>query len=354
MARRTLVTGGAGFIGSALTRFLIRERDDHVFVLDALTYAGNLNSLAPVVDDPRFTFLQADIADKQTVADAIGLFAPDRIIHLAAETHVDRSIDGPANFIRTNVVGTVVLLQAALDYWRGLQGPLRSRFRFLHISTDEVFGSLGAEGRFCETTAYDPRSPYAASKASSDHLVRAWYHTYGLPALITNCSNNYGPYQFPEKLIPLMILNGIEGLPLPVYGNGENVRDWVHVEDHVEALCLVADEGQPGETYCVGGDLERPNIDVVRAVCAALDELLPDPSIAPRHQLISFVEDRPGHDARYAIDSGKMTRALGWQPTRSFETGLAETVQWYVDNRRWWGRIRSGLYRGERLGIGAA
>lgn len=354
MARRTLITGGAGFIGSALARLLIRETTDEVLVLDALTYAGNLDSLAPVAGDPRFSFRRVDIADETSVADAFAAFSPDLVVHLAAESHVDRSIDGPAAFVRTNVVGTVALLQAALAHWRTLPEHRRGGFRFHHVSTDEVFGSLGPEGAFSEATAYDPRSPYSASKAASDHFVRAWHHTYGLPTLVTNCSNNYGPYQFPEKLIPLTILNGLEGKALPVYGRGENVRDWLHVEDHVAALAAVAAEGVPGETYCIGGASERRNIDVVRAVCALLDATAPDAAIGPREELIAFVADRPGHDARYAIDGGRIAEALGWRPRRSFEAGLAETVRWYLDNRAWWERVRSGVYRGERLGTGAA
>ncbi|MEC5382439.1 dTDP-glucose 4,6-dehydratase [Aurantimonas sp. C2-6-R+9] len=354
MARRTMITGGAGFIGSALARLLIHGTTDEVLVLDALTYAGNVDSLASVADDPRLSFRRADIADDQAVAQAFADFSPDLVVHLAAESHVDRSIDGPAAFVRTNVVGTVALLQAALAHWRGLPAHRRAGFRFHHVSTDEVFGSLGPEGAFCETTAYDPRSPYSASKAASDHFVRAWWHSYGLPTLVTNCSNNYGPYQFPEKLIPLMILNGLEGKPLPVYGRGDNVRDWLHVDDHVAALTLVAAEGTPGETYCIGGASERRNIDVVRAVCALLDEVEPDADIGPRKALISLVTDRPGHDARYAIDAAKIMAELGWQPRRGFEAGLAETVRWYLDNRAWWERVRSGGYRGERLGKGAA
>ncbi|WP_349371457.1 dTDP-glucose 4,6-dehydratase [Salinarimonas sp.] len=353
MSRRTLITGGAGFIGSALARHLVRETTDTVLVLDALTYAGNLDSLEPVARDPRVSFVRADVADERAVDETVESFSPDLVVHLAAETHVDRSIDGPAAFVRTNVVGTVALLEAALRHWRRLPEARRARFRFHHVSTDEVFGSLGPEGAFSETTAYDPRSPYSASKASSDHFVRAWAHTYGLPTLVTNCSNNYGPYQFPEKLIPLMILNGLEGKPLPVYGRGENVRDWLHVEDHVAALATVAARGRPGETYCIGGGAERRNIDVVHAVCAALDRLAPDPAIGPRERLITYVADRPGHDARYAIDAGKAARELGWEPTRRFEDGVVETVRWYIENRAWWERVRTGVYRGERLGAGA-
>jgi dTDP-glucose 4,6-dehydratase len=278
-------------------------------------------------------------------------FRPDIVMHLAAESHVDRSIDGPAAFIDTNIVGTFTLLQEVLRHWRGLEGTAKARFRFHHISTDEVFGSLGPDGFFHEETAYQPNSPYSASKAASDHLVRAWHHTYGLPTLVTNCSNNYGPYHFPEKLIPLMILNALEGKPLPVYGDGRNVRDWLYVEDHAEALLAVAERGRPGETYAIGGRSEMANIAVVRRVCAILDEIRPDPAGA-RERLISFVTDRPGHDARYAIDAGKIERELGWRPRYDFETGLRETVAWYLANPGWWGDIRSGVYRGERLGAG--
>jgi len=351
VGKRILVTGGAGFIGSAVVRRLIRETDHHVLVVDKLTYAGNLDSLAPVADDPRYAFLKADILDEAAMAGAFDAFTPDVVMHLAAESHVDRSIDGPDAFVQTNVVGTVRLLQAATAYWRRLPEPRRSAFRFHHVSTDEVFGSLGADGHFTETSPYDPRYPYSASKAASDHFVRAWAHTYGLPTLVTNCSNNYGPYHFPEKLIPLTILNGIEGEPLPVYGSGENVRDWLFVEDHAAALILAAEIGTPGETYCIGGGAERRNIDVVRAVCALLDALAPDPGIGPREGLIRFVEDRPGHDLRYAIDAGETQRRLGWRPAESFESGLEKTVRWYLENRDWWTRVRSGVYRGERLGV---
>lgn len=352
MGKRILVTGGAGFIGSAVVRRLIRETAHSVLVVDKLTYAGNLDSLAPVAGDPRYAFLRADVADAAAMAAALDGVEPDVVMHLAAESHVDRSIDGPDAFVQTNVVGTVRLLQAATAYWRRLPEPRRAAFRFHHVSTDEVFGSLGAEGAFTEASPYDPRSPYSASKAASDHFVRAWTHTYGLPTLVSNCSNNYGPFQFPEKLIPLVILNGIEGAPLPVYGRGENVRDWLFVEDHAAALLLAAFSGTPGETYCIGGGAERRNLDVVRAVCALLDEMAPDPRIGPREGLIRFVADRPGHDLRYAIDPAKAVRTLGWRPSESFESGLAKTVRWYLDNRDWWTRVRSGVYRGERLGLG--
>ena len=348
---RFLVTGGAGFIGSAVTRKLIAETDHSVCVVDKLTYAGNMASLAPVSGDPRFRFEQADIGDGARMRAIFASFDPDIVMHLAAESHVDRSIDGPAAFIDTNIVGSFVLLQETLRHWRGLNGERRERFRFHHISTDEVFGSLGAEGFFREDTAYQPTSPYSASKAASDHLVRAWHHTYGLPVLVTNCSNNYGPYHFPEKLIPLMIINGLEGKPLPVYGNGANVRDWLYVDDHADALLLVAERGVPGETYAIGGHNEMANLDVVRTICALLDELRPDPA-GPHERLITYVTDRPGHDARYAIDAGKIGRELGWAPKQSFASGLRHTVEWYLANAGWWGDIRSGVYRGERLGTG--
>ena len=347
-----LVTGGAGFIGSAVVRHIIRETDHRVLVVDKLTYAGNLDSLAPVSDDARYAFLRADVADAPKMREAFESFQPDAVMHLAAESHVDRSIDGPGDFIHTNVVGTFALLQAALGYWRSLPEARRPAFRFHHISTDEVFGSLGRDGFFHEDTAYAPNSPYAASKAASDHLVRAWHHTFGLPVVMSNCSNNYGPYHFPEKLIPLTILNGLEGKPLPVYGTGENVRDWLYVEDHVDALLLVAEQGLPGRSYNVGGNNEWTNLDVVKAVCALLDELAPNPAIGKHERLISFVHDRPGHDLRYAIDASRIKRELGWRPRDTMTTGLRKTVQWYLDNRPWWERIRSGVYRGERLGVG--
>jgi dTDP-glucose 4,6-dehydratase len=320
-------------------------------VVDKLTYAGNLDSLNPIVNSERYRFEQADICDAQRMRAVIAEFQPDVIMHLAAESHVDRSIDGPGEFVQTNVVGTFTLLQAALSYWRGLPADRRDGFRFHHVSTDEVFGSLGPEGFFDEDYPYHPNSPYSASKAASDHFVRAWHHTYGLPMLITNCSNNYGPYHFPEKLIPLTILNALEGKPLPVYGRGENVRDWLFVDDHAEALILVAEQGRVGESYNIGGWNERTNIDVVRAVCAVMDELAPDPRIGPREKLITFVTDRPGHDLRYAIDARKIERELGWRPAETFESGLRKTVAWYLDNRAWWERVRSGVYRGERLGV---
>ena len=347
-----LLTGGAGFIGSAVARRIIGATDESVLVFDKLTYAGNLDSLAPVARDPRFSFRRGDICDRAAVARALEDFQPDAILHLAAESHVDRSIDGPAAFIETNLVGTFTLLDAALEYWRGLPAGRTKTFRFLHVSTDEVFGALGAEGLFHEETPYAPNSPYSASKAGSDHLVRAWRETYGLPTLMTNCSNNYGPYHFPEKLIPLTILNALEGKPLPVYGEGRNVRDWLHVEDHAAALLLVAREGRVGESYNVGGRAERTNLEVVEAICAILDEMRPRAKGAHR-ELITFVADRPGHDARYAIDCAKIERELGWRAKETFETGLRRTVRWYLDNEAWWRAIRSGAYRGERLGLGA-
>jgi dTDP-glucose 4,6-dehydratase len=349
--KRYLVTGGAGFIGSAVVRRLIRDTPHAVLVVDKLTYAGNLDALAPVAASPRYRFAQADIADPARMAALIGEFAPDVILHLAAESHVDRSIDGPDAFLHTNVVGTYVLLQAALAHWRTLTGDRQAAFRFHHVSTDEVFGSLGPAGLFDEQTRYQPTSPYSASKAAADHFVRAWQHTYGLPTLVTNCSNNYGPYHFPEKLIPLMILNALEGKPLPVYGRGDNVRDWLYVDDHAAALIRVAEHGTPGATYTIGGRSERTNLEVVRAICGLVDEMAPDPQRRPRAALITFVADRPGHDQRYAIDAAKIERELGWTPAETFESGLRKTVRWYLDNRAWWERVRTGVYRGERLGI---
>jgi len=344
-----LVTGGAGFIGSAVVRKLIGETGHDVCVVDKLTYAGNLASLASVSGSNRYRFEQADIGDGESMRALFADFQPDIVMHLAAESHVDRSIDGPGDFIQTNIVGTFALLQEALRHWRGLEGEAKARFRFHHISTDEVFGSLGADGFFREDTAYQPNSPYSASKAASDHLVRAWHHTYGLPVVMTNCSNNYGPYHFPEKLIPLMIINALEGKPLPVYGNGLNVRDWLYVDDHADALLTVAERGLLGESYNIGGHNEKANIEVVKGICAILDEIRPDPK-GPHERLISYVTDRPGHDARYAIDAGKIGRELGWAPKETFETGLRRTVEWYLANAAWWGDIRSGVYRGERLG----
>jgi dTDP-glucose 4,6-dehydratase len=350
---RILVTGGAGFIGSALIRHLIQSTEHEVLNLDKLTYAGNLESLAPVDDNPRYRFVQADIADSPVVAQTLAEFQPDAIMHLAAESHVDRSIDGPAAFIQTNIVGTYSLLESTRAYWLGLSAERKAAFRFHHISTDEVYGDLhGVDDLFTETTPYAPSSPYSASKAASDHLVRAWQRTYGLPVLISNCSNNYGPYHFPEKLIPLMILNALAGKPLPVYGNGQQVRDWLYVEDHARALLKVVSEGQVGETYNIGGHNEQKNLDVVRAICALLEELAPQKpaGIARYEDLITYVQDRPGHDLRYAIDAGKIERELGWIPQETFETGLRKTVQWYLDNLDWCRRVQDGSYQGQRLG----
>ncbi|KAA0677450.1 dTDP-glucose 4,6-dehydratase [Azospirillum brasilense] len=350
--KRILVTGGAGFIGSAVVRQLLAETDSFVVNVDKLTYAANLSSLPGAAENPRYAFEKVDICDGDELRRVFAEHRPDAVMHLAAESHVDRSIDGPGEFIQTNVVGTFRLLEAARGYWMGLPADERAAFRFHHISTDEVFGTLGDEGFFTETTAYSPNSPYSASKASSDHLVRAWHETYGLPVVLTNCSNNYGPYHFPEKLIPLMILKGLKGEPLPVYGKGDNVRDWLYVEDHARALRLVLEKGVIGESYNIGGYNERTNLDVVRTLCALLDELAP--AGAPHDRLITFVADRPGHDKRYAIDASKITRELGWKPEETFETGLRKTVAWYLENRSWWEAILNGSYRGERLGLDAA
>jgi dTDP-glucose 4,6-dehydratase len=351
---KILVTGGAGFIGSAVVRRLIATTDHHVVNVDALTYAANLDSLAEVAEDRRYTFEHTDICDGAGVRDVFERHRPDAVLHLAAESHVDRSIDGPADFVRTNVLGTFTLLEEARRRWQSLSAADRDAFRFVHVSTDEVFGSLGEHGRFEPTTPYDPSSPYSASKAGSDHLARAWHRTYGLPVIVTNCSNNYGPFQFPEKLVPLMILNALEGKDLPVYGGGDNVRDWLHVEDHAAALIQVLEGGVPGETYLVGGHGERRNLDVVHAICDLVDEMAPDAAIGPRRDLVRFVEDRPGHDRRYAIDPSRIEAELGWRPSHSFEEGLRQTVRWYLDNRWWWERVRSGAYRGERLGLGVS
>lgn len=353
MAKKILVTGGAGFIGSALVRHLIANTPHEVLVFDKLTYAGTLTSLEPVSADPRYHFVQADICDADAVANAFKRFDPDVIAHLAAESHVDRSIDGPKDFIQTNVVGTYTLLQAARAHYDTLSEERRRHFRFHHVSTDEVFGSLGDEGFFTEDTAYDPRSPYSASKAGSDHLVRAWWHTYGLPVTVTNCSNNYGPYHFPEKLIPLMIVKALAGEPLPVYGRGENVRDWLYVEDHARAIHTVFEHAAPGSTYNVGGHAERRNIDVVQGLCAILDRIKPRADKVSYEKQISFVTDRPGHDFRYAIDSSKLETDLGWAPRESFETGLEKTVRWYLENERWWRPLLERKYSGQRLGLKA-
>ena len=348
---RVLVTGGAGFIGSALIRHLIKNSRHEVLNLDKLTYAGVLESLDEVAENPRYRFERGDICDAALVARLLAEFQPDIIAHLAAESHVDRSIDGPAAFIETNVVGTFTMLEQALAYWRGLDSDQQKSFRFHHISTDEVFGSLGEDGYFTETTAYDPRSPYSASKAGSDHLVRAWGHTYGLPVLVTNCSNNYGPYHFPEKLIPLIIIRALSGSELPVYGDGSNVRDWLFVEDHARALTTVFEKGRPGETYNVGGNSERRNIDVVRTICAALDERRPRDDGKGYAEQIRFVSDRPGHDQRYSIDASKIKRELGWEPEVSFDEGIRRTVDWYLSRRDWWEPILARRYDTGRLGL---
>lgn len=350
---RILITGGAGFIGSALIRHLIQDTEHEVLNLDKLTYAGNLDSLLEIAENPRYSFVQADIADAERVATTLSQFQPDAIMHLAAESHVDRSIDGPAAFIQTNIVGTYSLLESTRAYWLGLNTVRKAAFRFHHISTDEVYGDLhGVDDLFTETTPYAPSSPYSASKAASDHLVRAWQRTYGLPVLITNCSNNYGPYHFPEKLIPLMILNALAGKPLPVYGNGQQVRDWLYVEDHARALLKVVSEGKVGETYNIGGHNEQKNLDVVHSICALLEELAPQKpaGIARYEDLISYVQDRPGHDLRYAIDASKIECELGWVPQETFDTGLRKTVQWYLDNLEWCRRVQDGSYQGQRLG----
>lgn len=345
---RVIITGGAGFIGSALVRHLVLERGYQVLNIDALTYAGNLASLTPVDGRPNYQFLHANICDRAAMEGAFAEFRPHRVMHLAAESHVDRSITGAADFIETNVIGTFTLLETARSYWAALEAAEKDAFRFLHVSTDEVYGSLGDEGLFREDTPYDPSSPYSASKASSDHLAKAWQRTYGLPVVVSNCSNNYGPYHFPEKLIPLTILNALAGERLPVYGKGENIRDWLFVEDHARALDLIAEWGRVGETYNVGGRNERRNIDVVRQICHALDALVP--GNRPREELIEFVTDRPGHDARYAIDASKLEGELGWRARENFDTGIAKTVQWYLDNDWWWRPLRE-RYAGERLGL---
>jgi dTDP-glucose 4,6-dehydratase len=349
---KILVTGGAGFIGSAVCRLLVGQLGAGVLNIDKLTYAANLASLKPVENDPRYRFRGADIGDRATIAKLLSEFQPDAVLHLAAESHVDRSIDGPGEFIKTNIEGTYALLEEALDYWRGLPKERAARFRFHHVSTDEVFGSLGPDGKFTEESRYQPNSPYAASKAASDHLVRAWHETFGLPTLMSNCSNNYGPYHFPEKLIPLAVLKALHGEPIPVYGKGDNVRDWLYVEDHARALHAILSRGRPGENYNVGGDGERTNFEVVTAICELLDEMLPDSPHRPHSELITFVTDRPGHDRRYAIDWTKLRAELGWRPREAFESGLRKTVAWYLGNRWWWEPIWSARYRGDRLGTG--
>ena len=349
---RILLTGGAGFIGSAVVRHIIKNTDDEVLNLDKLTYAGNLESLNEISGNPRYQFQQVDICDADKLADVFTMFKPDVVMHLAAESHVDRSIDGPTAFIQTNIVGTYTLLEAARQYWQGLEESKKTHFRFHHISTDEVYGDLeGTTDLFTETTSYAPSSPYSASKASSDHLVRAWHRTYGLPVIVINCSNNYGPYHFPEKLIPLVILNALDAKPLPVYGNGQQIRDWLFVEDHARALYKVVTEGVVGETYNIGGHNEKQNIEVVKTICKILDELKPQANGQTYESLITFVKDRPGHDLRYAIDATKIQNELGWTPTETFETGIRKTVEWYLNNLDWCHRVQDGSYQRERLGV---
>lgn len=349
---KLLVTGGAGFIGSNFIREALKESTNHIVNLDKLTYAGNLDSLEDIADDAGYTFIYGDICEQSVVAKIFAEHQPDAVVHFAAESHVDRSIDGPAPFIQTNINGTFVLLEEAKKYWNLLEGTAKNKFRFLHVSTDEVYGSLGETGYFTEETPYAPNSPYSASKAAADHLVRAYYHTYGLPAIMTNCSNNYGPYHFPEKLIPLMILNALEGKQLPVYGNGQNVRDWLYVEDHCSAILSVLKKGLPGEKYNIGGHNEKTNLSIVHTLCDVLDEKHPRADGVSYREQITFVKDRPGHDMRYAIDASKIERELGWVPMETFETGIVKTVEWYLNNREWCKRVTDGSYRRERLGIG--
>src|SRR6266702_2999034 len=344
---RVLVTGGAGFIGSAVCRRLVQAHGMAVVNVDKLTYAANLRSLDPIARDPAYAFERTDICNRETLYRIFTTYEPDATIHLAAESHVDRSITGPSAFINTNIIGTYNLLEAARKYYGRLTSERRGRFRFIHVSTDEVYGSLGAMGLFCEETPYRPSSPYSASKAASDHLAHAWFKTYDLPVIISNCSNNYGPYQFPEKLIPLIILNALDGEPLPVYGDGSNVRDWLYVEDHAAGLISLLERGRPGEKYNFGGDSERTNLTVVELICDILDRLVP--AARPRRSLVALVTDRPGHDLRYAIDAAKARRELGWEPRESFESGLERTIRWYLDNRAWWEPLRSCVYGGERL-----
>jgi dTDP-glucose 4,6-dehydratase len=348
---KILLTGGCGFIGSAVIRHLLRHTDHTVANVDKMTYAASEDALEEARRDPRHVLIRADVADADAMRQVFAAHQPDRVMHLAAESHVDRSIDGPGDFIRTNVLGSFVLLEAARSYWSGLPAARRAAFRFHHVSTDEVFGALGpGDPAFTETTAYDPRSPYSASKAASDHLARAWFHTYGLPTVVSNTTNNYGPWQFPEKLIPLVTLNALEGKPLPVYGDGSNLRDWLFVEDHAEALVRVVERGEPGATYAIGARQPRSNLAVVRAICAHLDRRVPDPA-GPRERLIHFVTDRPGHDFRYEIDPSRTEVALAWTAPHDFEAGLARTIDWYLDNRAWWERVRAARYAGQRLGV---
>ena len=349
--KRFLVTGGAGFIGSALVRHLIADTPHEAFVVDKLTYAGSLESLTSIAASARYRFFRADIADGRRMREIIAATRPDVVINLAAETHVDRSIDGSAAFLHTNIIGTHVLLDAVLHHWRTLRGDERHGFRFHQVSTDEVFGSIAGAGAFDESSPYRPSSPYSASKAAADHLVGAWHRTYGLPVVVTNASNNFGPFQFPEKLIPLVIANCLDGRPLPVYGDGSNERDWLFVDDHVRALVAIATRGRPGDTYVVGSGATIANVAVVRSVCGLIDARLPDAALGPRERLIAFVADRPGHDFRYAVDAARLRRDLGWAPSASFATHLAATVDWYLANRGWWQRLRAGVYGGERLGL---
>jgi dTDP-glucose 4,6-dehydratase len=346
---RILVTGGAGFIGSAVCRYLIQGTDAEVINIDKLTYAGNLNSLKSIDGNPRYRFVQGDIAAAQIISQLFLETNPDAVIHLAAESHVDRSIVGSRDFIETNIIGTYTLLEAARRHWLGLSDTAKTNFRFLHVSTDEVYGSLETDGLFTESTPYDPSSPYSASKAASDHLAVAWHRTYGLPVLVSNCSNNYGPFHFPEKLIPLTILNALEGIPLPVYGKGANIRDWLYVEDHARALYLILTKGRPGQTYNVGGRNERTNLEVVQTVCRILDEIRPDKK--PHDRLITFVPDRPGHDLRYAVDATKLENELGWRAEETFASGIRKTICWYLENEWWWQPLRKNVYQGERIGL---
>ena len=349
---KIIVTGGAGFIGSAVIRQYIQQTSYDIINLDSLTYAGNLESLSAVSDSPRYCFEHVDIRDINELVRVFSQHQPDGVMHLAAESHVDRSIDGPADFIQTNIVGTFNLLDVAKKYWDGLTGEKKERFRFHHVSTDEVYGDLEDTGFFTEDTAYEPSSPYSASKASSDHLVRAWYRTYGFPIVVTNCSNNYGPFQFPEKLIPLITLNALEGKPLPIYGKGDQIRDWLYVDDHAIALRLVLERGKIGETYNIGGHNEKTNLEVVKTICAILDELVPNADSVPYEKLITYVKDRPGHDMRYAIDANKIAQDLEWLPKETFESGIKKTIQWYLDNSNWCQHVQDGSYMRERLGMG--